>query len=116
MSPTAINVPGHHDSFALPAQNNGAAVSAPVHASARRAPEGGLIKVEGDDVVYEAEGVRAKFTDRGADVTSELTHVPLSREDGETDDLAEGADGRLKVVKTEKKYEFFTKSKVGKVG
>lgn len=29
---------------------------------------------------------------------------------------AETADGRLKVVKTENKYEFFTKSKVGRVG
>lgn len=73
MSPTAINVPGHHDSFALPITESH---QAPVHASARRAPEGGLIKVQGDDVSYEAEGVRAKFTDRGANVTSEFpTHV-----------------------------------------
>lgn len=70
MSPTAINVPDHHDSFALPTNGNHSS-QASVHPSARRAPEGGLIKVEGDDVSYEAEGVRAKFTDRGADVTSE---------------------------------------------
>ena len=42
-----------------------------VHPSARRSPEGGLIEVQGDDVVYEQEGVRARFTDRGAHVTSE---------------------------------------------
>ncbi|KAK1927564.1 putative inositol-3-phosphate synthase [Papiliotrema laurentii] len=95
MSPTAINAPGHHDSFALPSAQ--AEEQASVHPSARRGPEGGLIKVEGDDVAYEAEGVRAKFTDRGASVTKT-------------------ADGRLKVVKTENKYEFFTKSKVGRVG
>ena len=66
MSPTAIDAPGHHDSFALPTGH----AELSVHPSAKRGPEGGLIKVEADDVVYEAEGVRAKFTDRGAEVTS----------------------------------------------
>jgi myo-inositol-1-phosphate synthase len=75
MSPTAINAPGHHDSFALP---TGHAAEHSVHPSAKRGPEGGLIKVEGEDVVYEAEGVRAKFTDRGAAVTSECIG-PLGR-------------------------------------
>jgi len=113
MSPTAINAPGRHDSFALPLNGNGVRDSSvPVHPSAKRSPEGGLIKVEGDGVVYEAEGVRAKFTDRGADVTSKRlvsSYLALA-------DKPEGPDGRLKVVKTEKNYEFFTKTKVGKVG
>ena len=69
MSPTALEAPGHHDSFSLPSTggNNGVKV----HPSARRSPEGGLIKVESDDVVYEGDEIRAKFTDRGASVTSE---------------------------------------------
>lgn len=67
MSPTALEAPGHHDSFSLPATEvNGVKV----HPSARRSPEGGLIKVESEDVVYEGDEIRAKFTDRGAAVTS----------------------------------------------
>ncbi|OCF43359.1 myo-inositol-1-phosphate synthase [Kwoniella heveanensis CBS 569] len=101
MSPTALNpVPGHHDSFVLPSTNdNGHAngVEAKVHASARRTPEGGLIKVESDSTVYGEDGIKAKFTDRGAEVVK-------------------GADGKLTVKKTEKSFEFFTKSKVGRVG
>lgn len=31
-------------------------------------------------------------------------------------DFAEGPDGKLSVKKTEKNFEFFTKSKVGRVG
>ena len=65
MSPTAMNAPGHHDSFALPD-----GVDASVHPSARRSPEGGLIKVESDHVAYDGEGIKASFTDRGAKVTS----------------------------------------------
>ena len=30
--------------------------------------------------------------------------------------MSEGPDGRLTVTPTEKNYEFFTKSKVGRVG
>jgi myo-inositol-1-phosphate synthase len=69
MSPTALEAPGHHDSFSLPVTRelNGTKV----HPSARRSPEGGLIKVESEDVVYEGDEIRAKFTDRGAAVTSE---------------------------------------------
>lgn len=70
MSPTAIHSDNHHDSFTLPASNGREEVKN-VHASAKRGPEGGLLQVEGEGVVYEAEGVRAKYTDRGADVTSE---------------------------------------------
>lgn len=61
-------VPGHHDSFSLPANGGG---QAKVHPSAKRSPDGGLIKVESDDTTYEAEGIKAKFTDRGATVTSQ---------------------------------------------
>ncbi|KJE03613.1 myo-inositol-1-phosphate synthase [Cryptococcus gattii NT-10] len=92
MSPTALNARGHHDSFSLPAQDQ-----SQVHPSARRAPEGGLIKVENDSTVYEADGIKAKFTDRGASVIK-------------------GPDGKLSVKKTKKNFEFFTKSKVGRVG
>ncbi|WVQ79083.1 hypothetical protein IAT38_001177 [Cryptococcus sp. DSM 104549] len=93
MSPTALDAaPGHHDSFSLPAQDQ-----SKVHPSARRTPEGGLIKVESEATVYEEGGIRAKFTDRGAEVVK-------------------GADGKLSVKKTEKNFEFFTKSKVGRVG
>lgn len=67
MSPTALEAPGHHDSFSLPNQEvNGTKV----HPSAKRSLEGGLIKVESEDVVYEGDEIRAKFTDRGAAVTS----------------------------------------------
>lgn len=92
MSPTALNARGHHDSFSLPAQDQ-----SQIHPSARRAPEGGLIKVESDSTVYEADGIKAKFTDRGASVIK-------------------GPDGKLSVKKTEKNFEFFTKTKVGRVG
>lgn len=73
MSPTAIHSNGHHDSFAMPAaatNGNGVADQSNVHPSARRAPAGGLIKVESDSTVYEDGGIKAKFTDRGANVTS----------------------------------------------
>lgn len=66
MSPTALDVPGHHDSFSLPREEN----DVKVHSSAKRSPEGGLIKVESDDVVYDESEIRAKYTDRGAHVTS----------------------------------------------
>ena len=74
-----MSPPGHHDSFSLPEGVTGAptgvghvdASQGQVHASAQRSPEGGLIKVEGDGVVYEPEGIKAKFTDRGAHVTRE---------------------------------------------
>lgn len=73
MSPTALNAPDHHDSFTLPAaQLPGTRGNNAVHATARRSPEGGLIQVDSGDTVYEEEGIRAKFTDRGAEVTSEL--------------------------------------------
>lgn len=65
MSPTALDAPGHHDSFALPVND------VKVHSSAKRSPEGGLITVESDDIVYESGEIRAKYTDRGAHVTSE---------------------------------------------
>ncbi|AFR97744.1 myo-inositol-1-phosphate synthase [Cryptococcus neoformans] len=92
MSPTALDACDHHDSFSLPAQDQ-----SKVHPSARRTPEGGLIKVESDSTVYEADGIKAKFTDRGASVIK-------------------GSDGKLSVKKTEKNFEFFTKSTVGRVG
>ncbi|WWC68616.1 uncharacterized protein I206_102546 [Kwoniella pini CBS 10737] len=96
MSPTALDpVAGHHDSFSLPNTNGNR--GAKVHATARRSPEGGLIKVESDSTKYEEGGIRAKYTDRGADVVK-------------------GADGKFTVKKTEKNYEFFTKTKVGNVG
>lgn len=66
MSPTAVgSTPGHHDSFSLPD-----VAEIKVHPSAKRSPDGGLIKVESEDTVYEADGIRAKYTDRGAEVTS----------------------------------------------
>ncbi|WVN90757.1 uncharacterized protein L203_106000 [Cryptococcus depauperatus CBS 7841] len=92
MSPTALDILGHYDSFTLPPRDQ-----AKIHPSARRTPEGGLIKVDSESTVYEDEGIRAKFTDRGAEVLK-------------------GADGKLSVKKTEKNYEFFTRSKVGRVG
>jgi myo-inositol-1-phosphate synthase len=108
MSPTALDVPGHHDSFALPQVND-----VKVHSSAKRSPEGGLITVESDDVVYESGEIRAKYTDRGAHVTS-MSPCYTCVEDFTNG--AEDANGRLHVKKTEKHYEFSTKSKVGKVG
>ncbi|TXT07219.1 hypothetical protein VHUM_03389 [Vanrija humicola] len=94
MSPTALHVNGHHDSFALP---NGAVDQSKVHPSARRAPEGGLIQVDSETTVYENGGIKARFTDRGANVVK-------------------AADGKLKVTKTERTFEFFTKTNVGRVG
>lgn len=41
-----------------------------VHASAKRSPEGGLLKVESEDTVYDADGIRAKYIDRGVEVAS----------------------------------------------
>jgi myo-inositol-1-phosphate synthase len=67
MSPTALaTAEGHHDSFSLPAQDQ-----SKVHPSARRAPAGGLVKVDSDSTVYVEGGIKAKFTDRGANVVSE---------------------------------------------
>jgi hypothetical protein len=180
MSPTALDAPGHHDSFSLP---RGGGEQVKVHSSAKRSPEGGLITVESDDVVYDESEIRAKYTDRGAHVTSEfgfgysqppfcspppsfsqcvypriffspdglgpspITHlsdwttpfaqhpslsyphslavplsisvpspviIPLPYHTRLT--VSEDADGKLHVKKTEKHYEFLTKSKVGKVG
>jgi myo-inositol-1-phosphate synthase len=68
MSPAALHINGHHDSFSVP---NGSANQANVHPSARRAPAGGLIKVDSDNTVYEDGGIKARYTDRGADVVSE---------------------------------------------
>jgi len=112
MAPTALDPShGHHDSFTLPA--HGEVDQNAVHASAKRSPDGGLIKVENKETVYEEGGIRAKFTDRGAQVTSAFCQ--MQSEPG-TDAVSEDASGKLKVVKTEKEYEFFTKTKVGKVG
>jgi myo-inositol-1-phosphate synthase len=108
MSPTALDVPGHHDSFSLPRGGD----DVKVHSSAKRSPEGGLIKVESEDVVYDESEIRAKYTDRGAHVTS----TSLSLRIGLVADEVEDANGKLTVKKTEKHYEFLTKSKVGKVG
>lgn len=73
MSPTALDARGHNDSFSLPAQDQ-----SEVHPSARRTPEGGLIKVESDSTVYEADGIKAKFTDRGASVISRFMAYNLA--------------------------------------
>lgn len=91
MSPTALNNSnGHHDSFTLPPQDR------KVHPSARRAPAD-IIKVESDSTSYTPEGIKSKFTDRGANVVK-------------------GDDGKYTVKKTENTFEFFTKTKVGRVG
>jgi len=73
MSPTALDVPGHHDSFSLPRGGD----DVKVHSSAKRSPEGGLIKVESEDVVYDESEIRAKYTDRGAHVTSTYRMLTL---------------------------------------
>lgn len=92
MSPTAINNSnGHHDSFTLPPSQE-----RKVHPSAARAPAD-LIKVESDSTTYTPEGIKARFTDRGAAVTKDK-------------------DGKFTVKKTENTFEFFTKTKVGRVG
>ena len=41
-------------------------------ASAARAQEGGRFKVESEDTTYEADGIRSRFVDRGAEVIREL--------------------------------------------
>lgn len=70
MSPVALeSANGHHDSFTMPPQ--GVVDQSKVHASARRAMEGGLIKVESEGTKYEEDGIRAVYTDRGAEVVSE---------------------------------------------
>lgn len=94
MSPIALNdyvADGHANG------NGNAHAQVKVHPSAKRTPEGGLIQVDSPDTVYEAEGIKSRFTDRGASVTK-------------------GPDGKLKVTKTEKTIEFFTKTNVGRVG
>lgn len=72
MSPTALDPKvsnGHHDSFSLPPTSNGEGVK--VHPSAARSPEGGLFKVHSEETKYEEEGIRARFVDRGTEVTRE---------------------------------------------
>lgn len=92
MSPTALNNSnGHHDSFTLPPN-----AERKVHPSAARAPAD-LIKVESDSTEYTPEGIKSKFTDRGAEVVKDK-------------------DGKYTVKKTENTFEFFTKTKVGRVG
>ena len=67
MPPAAVGLtPGHHDSFSLPQR-----VDDDVHPSATRGPSGGLIKVESESTVYGDDVISARFTDRGAEVTSE---------------------------------------------
>lgn len=75
MSPTALDpkvIDGHHDSFTLPNVKEGEEKGREVHPSAARAPEGGIFKVESEDTKYEEEGIRARFVDRGAEVTRKL--------------------------------------------
>lgn len=130
MSPTALDAPEHHDSFTLPSGSaQPAASNDDVHASARRSPAGGLIKVDSEDTVYDEEGITSRFTDRGAEVTSEFEGVS-TRSHGLMLPLlslifqlgrhgltpSEDAQGRLKVTKTEKHFEFHTNAKVGRVG
>lgn len=92
MSPTALNNSnGHHDSFTLPPNQE-----RKVHPSAARAPAD-LIKVDSDSTEYTPEGIKSKFTDRGATVVKDK-------------------DGKYTVKKTENTFEFFTKTKVGRVG
>ena len=90
MSPTAVNMPGHHDSFSLPSANangnghansngNGHVDARPVHATAKRGPEGGSVRVEAAGVRYEQDGIKAEFTDRGASVTRELKNSVRGR-------------------------------------
>lgn len=87
-----------NDSFAAPnSGNNNNNKDTKVHASARRTPEGGAFTVQAEGVRYDEEGIRARYVDRGSAVTRD-------------------ANGKLVVTKTEKEYEFFTRSKVGKVG
>ena len=85
MSPTVVDTPGHHDSFSHPSGNGnghangltngddqGHVDQRPVHATAKRGPEGGAIRVDAAGVTYEQDGIKAEFTDRGASVTREL--------------------------------------------
>lgn len=72
MSPVALDAPEHRDSFTLPSVMPRETNNTGVHASARRSPEGGLIKVDSEDTVYQDGSIRSKFVDRGAEVTSEL--------------------------------------------
>lgn len=72
MAPTATNTLNPaHDSFVSPA----VAPALDVHPTARRAPKGGLIKVDSDATSYvnedDGEVIVAKYTDRGASVISE---------------------------------------------
>jgi hypothetical protein len=80
MSPIALNstytgTGNGNNSFGSP--NLQPTVDAPpfvdVHATARRTPEGGLLKVESEGTVYDdAKGeIRARFTDKGVACTSE---------------------------------------------
>jgi myo-inositol-1-phosphate synthase len=66
---------GHHDSFTLPQGK----VEVDVHPSAARAPEGGVFRVESEDTKYEETGIRAKFVDRGAEVTRKLSDARQKR-------------------------------------
>ncbi|KAL7419547.1 Myo-inositol-1-phosphate synthase [Cryptotrichosporon argae] len=92
MAPTALDIKDHHDSFSLPTTGG-----ADVHPTARRSPEGGLIRVDAESTRYSDEGIKAVYTDRGASVEKD-------------------ANGQLMVTKTERSFEFFTKTKVGRVG
>ncbi|GHJ86468.1 hypothetical protein NliqN6_2870 [Naganishia liquefaciens] len=106
MSPIALNstytgTGNGNNSFGSP--NLQPTVDAPpftdVHATARRTPEGGLIKVESEGTVYDdARGeIRARFTDKGVACTK-----------------IEG--GRLSVKKVAKTFQFKTDTKIPKVG
>lgn len=79
MSPIALNntytgTGNGNNSFGSP--NLQPTIDAPpfvdVHATARRTPEGGLLKVESEGTVYDdAKGeIRARFTDKGVACTS----------------------------------------------
>ena len=76
MSPIALDPKagnGHHDSFSLPTEMKDK--DSKVHASAARSPEGGLFKVESEDTTYEEDAIRARFVDRGAEVTREFLRM-----------------------------------------
>lgn len=70
MAPVALdpnNSVNGHDSFSLPATQEKM-----VHASARYTPKGGAFKVQADGTTYEEDGIRAKYVDRGSEVTREF--------------------------------------------
>ena len=74
MSPSVVGpTSGHHDSVILPGGNGGDKA----HASTKRSPEGGLIRVQSEGTAYEEDGIRARFTDKGAEVTSDFIPMQL---------------------------------------